>query len=103
VEARTKYRPVPDESCRSCTRKKSGQSDPLLYIRKKLRGIDAGHEVLQVFVDPLKLKKSESGEDRKCRHGRMSASSGKGEWRFEFEGKLCESGQCGEASDHRLR
>jgi hypothetical protein len=32
----------------------------------KQRGIDPGHEVLQVFADPLELKTSESGEDGAC-------------------------------------
>jgi hypothetical protein len=30
----------------------------------KLRGIDPGHKVLQVFVHPFEPKKCESGKDR---------------------------------------
>ena len=30
------------------------------------RGIDPGHDVVQVFADPLELKTSESGEDGAC-------------------------------------
>ena len=29
----------------------------------KQRGIDTGYKVLQIFIDPFKLKMSESGED----------------------------------------
>jgi hypothetical protein len=52
------------------------------YIRKKSsRGIDPGH----VFADPLKLKMSES----ECRHGRMSALSGKRETKGDSNSKEC--------------
>jgi hypothetical protein len=33
------------------------------------RDIDAGHEVIQVFVGPFEFKTSEGGKDRACRRG----------------------------------
>ena len=49
------------------------------YIEKgyiqliELRGIDAGHEVLQIFADPSVIKRCENGEDRACRGRGTSA------------------------------
>jgi hypothetical protein len=57
-----------------------------------------GHEVPQVFTEHLKLEMSESGEDRMCRQlPDVDFIGEEREWRFEFKGKLFESGQCGEA------
>jgi hypothetical protein len=30
------------------------------------RGVDVGHEVVQIFADPMELEVSESREDRAC-------------------------------------
>ena len=38
----------------------------------ELRGIDAGHEVVQVLADPLERQRGENGEDRACQQRRPS-------------------------------
>jgi len=67
------------------------------------RGIDPGHEVLQIFVDPLELPRSESGEEsaclRKWTSGFPARATSKG---FENKGEIFEPGRHGEASGHRL-
>ena len=44
----------------------------------KQRGIDRGHQVFQVFADPIELKTSESGEDGMCWRQWTSPLPGRG-------------------------
>jgi hypothetical protein len=74
------------------------------YIQiAELRGINAGHEDLQVFGTPLERKMAENREGRTYRGRRTLAflvrerSS-----KSKLKAKLFKAGQCGEASDHRL-
>jgi hypothetical protein len=39
----------------------------------ELWGIDLGHEVLQVFADPLECQRGESGEENACERRWTSA------------------------------
>jgi hypothetical protein len=66
----------------------------------KQRGIDPGHEVLQVFAGPMESDKSESGEDSAC--WRRLPVIGAREMRLESEGKAFEVDQREEASDDRV-
>jgi hypothetical protein len=54
----------------------------------ELRGIDAGHEVVQIFADPLEIKICENREDRACRRRGASACRVRTRSRgFEFKRK----------------
>jgi hypothetical protein len=67
------------------------------------RGINPGHKVLQVFVDPFEPKKSESGKDRVSWRRWTSAFLVRTRLRgVEGKAKFFKAGQQGEASDHRL-
>jgi hypothetical protein len=69
------------------------------------RGIDPGHKVLQVFVDPFEPKLGESGKDRYRASWRRWTSAFLVRTRLrgvESKDKSFEAGQQGEASDHRL-
>jgi hypothetical protein len=65
------------------------------------RGIDPGHKVLEVSVDPFKPKLGESGEDRASWVKRTSAFLVRRRLRGpEMKVKFFEAGQHGETSDH---
>jgi hypothetical protein len=67
------------------------------------RGIDAGHEVIQIFADSSELKIRESEKDRACRRRRSLTFPIRVRLRgLESEGKSFEAGQRGEAGDHHL-
>ena len=67
------------------------------------RGIDASHEVLQVFTDPFEPKTGENGEDSAFLGRWTSASLIRVRLRgLEFKGKYAKAVQYGEASDDRL-
>jgi hypothetical protein len=67
------------------------------------RGIDPGHKVLQVFVDPFERKPRESGKDRASWRRWTSCFLVRTRLRgVEAKAKVFEAGQQGEASDHRL-
>jgi hypothetical protein len=69
----------------------------------ELRGIDPGHEFLQVFVHPFEPKIRESGEDRANWRKWMSRFEvGKRMKGWEFKFKCFEAGQHGKGSGHRL-
>ena len=80
------------------------------YINEKvyiqmvdLGGIDAGHEVVQIFADPLERKICENGEDRACRGRGTSACLVRARSRgFKLKQKISEAGQGGEGHDHRF-
>jgi hypothetical protein len=67
------------------------------------RGIDAGHNVIQIFTDSSELKMHESGKDRACRRRRsLSFPIRVRLGGLESKGKSFEAGQRGEAGDHHL-
>src|SRR6266852_6223727 len=69
----------------------------------ELRGIDAGHKVIQIFTDSSKVKIRETGKDRACRRRRTLAFASRVRlWGLESKGKSFEAGQCGEEGDHHL-
>ena len=74
------------------------------YVQNgELRGIDAGHKVLQILADPLKRKLCESGEDRASRGRRTPGCLVRaGSRGLEFKRKMLEAGQRGEGSDRCL-
>jgi hypothetical protein len=66
-------------------------------------GIDAGHEVLEVFGGPFEHKICENRKDSAGQGRRASVFLVRERLRgFEFNGKIFEAGQCGEGSGHRL-
>jgi hypothetical protein len=70
----------------------------------ELRGINAGHQVVQVPADPFEPKICENGKGRACRgrlplHCRVKVIS-RG---LEFKRKSFDAGQRGEGTDHCLR
>ena len=70
----------------------------------ELRGIDAGHDILKVYDDPLEPKICESGEDGACPGRRTSGcparSRSKG---LEIKMENCAAGRRGKGSKHCLR
>ena len=74
------------------------------YIQMvELRGIDAGHEFVQVSADPLEQKTGENGEDRACLWRGTPACPVRERSRgLKSKGEIFESGQGGEGSDHRF-
>jgi hypothetical protein len=67
------------------------------------RGIDAGHQIVQVLADFFKPKIGKSGKDRACPRRRTSGRPIRARSRrFESKPKLFEAGQRGEGSEHHL-
>jgi hypothetical protein len=67
------------------------------------RGIDPGHEVLQIFIGSSEVQLGEGGEDGACLRGRTSAVPLRERWRgFEPNGETFEVAQRREASDDRF-
>jgi hypothetical protein len=67
------------------------------------RGIDTGHEDIQIFADSSELEIRESGEDRAClRRRSLTFRIRVRLGGLESEGKCFETGQRGEAGDHHL-
>ena len=76
-----------------------------VYIdRVEQRGIDPGHEVLQVFANPVNLKIDERGEDNACWRRHVSEFRVRGRLKsvMEVNGKIFEVGQHGQTGDERL-
>jgi hypothetical protein len=73
------------------------------YIQPpKSRGIDAGHEVLQVLADPFEPQKAEKGEDNPCQTQTSAVLVRERSRGLKFKYKGSEAGRIGESSDDRL-
>jgi len=69
----------------------------------KLRGIDPGYEVLQVFVGAFERKPPEGGENSAHRRWTSAILIRASLIELKSKGEILKPGQRGEASDHHFR
>jgi hypothetical protein len=68
------------------------------------RGINPGYKLVQIFPDPFEVQVSKDGKEDASLWRRTSTTPVRATLRgFEFNGETFETGQRGQASDHRLR